>query len=140
MSHARTWPVRTLSVLALSAAALALPATTASAADQLTLVRATAAGDHVEVQVRYRCEELMGTDTLAVSLANTEDGGVYSASTAPECDGSWHETTVATARGAGPAARAGTDAVITASLGIGPDPQVFPTASTRSTLTLHSPR
>lgn len=136
MSHARTWLTRALPVLPIAAAALALSCPTASATDRLTVLDARAAGDHVEVGVRYQCDALMGTDTLAVSLADTRDGGVYTATTAPTCDGRWHHTTVSTARGAGPVARAEADVVITSSLGIGPNPELFPTASTRTTVAL----
>ncbi|QEU94270.1 hypothetical protein [Streptomyces kanamyceticus] len=139
MSHVRNRLARTLSVLAVGAAAAALTPGTAAAVDRLSIVEATAAGDHVRVTVRYRCEAELGTDTLAVSLADTREGGVYTATAAPTCDGTWHRSVVSAARGAGPVAAADADAVITASLGVGPGPYVFSTADARATLTLRAP-
>ncbi|ATL27892.1 hypothetical protein [Streptomyces formicae] len=139
MSHVRTRLARTLSVLAIGAAASALAPGTAAAVDRLSVVEATAAGDHVRVTVRYRCEAELGTDTLAVALADTRDGGVYTATASPSCDGTWRRSVVSAARSAGPVASAGADAVVTASLGVGPGPQVFPTADARTTLTLRAP-
>ncbi|MFJ2769364.1 hypothetical protein [Streptomyces sp. NPDC087300] len=143
MSHvrtrsARTRCVRALSVVAIGASAWALAPGTAAAVDRLTIVEATAAGDHVDVTVRYRCEAELGTDTLAVSLADTRAGGVYTAATMPTCDGTWRKAVVSTARGAGPVAAADAEAVVTASLGVGPEPQVFPTADARATVTLRA--
>jgi hypothetical protein len=137
MSRIRRGLVQTLAVLALTTATVALATGTASADDRLDIVSATTRSDRVDVTVRYRCDPLMGADTLGVALADTSEGGIYSASVTPTCDNAFHRTTVATARKAGPAVAARTDAVITATLGAGPDVGFFPTATDRVTMSLH---
>ncbi|MEV1026278.1 hypothetical protein [Streptomyces sp. NPDC050264] len=136
MSRTHRRAAHILAVLALTTGAAALATGTAVAEDHLEIVRATTTSDHVEVTVRYRCDPLMGTDTLGIALADTSDGGIYSATTIPTCDNKLHEAKVSAARHVGPAAAANSDAVITATLGISPDPQLFPTASTQATLSL----
>ncbi|MFJ9037005.1 hypothetical protein ACIRF8_10510 [Streptomyces sp. NPDC102406] len=130
--------VHTAVVLALSTTAAALATASAAADDRLDVLSATAENDHVEVAVRYRCESLMGTDTLDVALADTAKGGIYSASITPVCDNALHKAVVETARNAGPVAAAHRDVVITASLGAGPTPQLFPTATKQVTMALKS--
>ncbi|MFJ8825173.1 hypothetical protein ACIREE_25760 [Streptomyces sp. NPDC102467] len=136
MSRTRRGAAHILALLALTTVAATLATGTASADDRLDIVGATTTSDRVDVTVRYRCDPLMGTDTLGIALADTSDGGIYSATATPVCDNKLHRTTVSAARNAGPAAAADTDAVITASLGISPDPHLFPTASTQATLSL----
>ncbi|MFI0241097.1 hypothetical protein [Streptomyces sp. NPDC016845] len=137
MSRTRRGLIHAATVLALTTAAAGLTTTAATAADRIDIVSATAKGDRVAVTVRYRCDALMGTDTLHVALADASRGGIYAASTTPTCDGKQHKETVSTARNAGPATAPRTEAVITASLGMSPDPQLFPTASNQVRMALH---
>lgn len=137
MSRTRRGLARTATVLALTTAAAAFTASSATAADRIDIVSATAKNDRVAVTVRYRCDPLMGADTLHVALADTTRGGIYAASTTPSCDGKQHRATVHTTRDAGPATAPRTEAVITASLGMSPDPQLFPTASDEVRMALH---
>ncbi|MFI7386135.1 hypothetical protein [Streptomyces sp. NPDC049813] len=136
MTRMRAGLVQTAAVLALSTAAAALATGGAAAADRLEIVSATAVSDHVEVTVRYRCEPLLGTDTLGVALTDLSRGGIYTASATPTCDNAYHRVTLATARTAGPLTAAHRDAAVTASLGASPDPHLMPTASTQATVSL----